>query len=296
MTAENHTTGTGVDDAHGLSFYLPSTADDYDDMYNGLLAATETWWDDFLRGGLDFGDAPDPPYPTLAAGDGARHALGGPYLGETVDAEAEACPSVDACGDDTSFTDDEDGVDFTTLFSIGHTARMEITASADCLLDGWLDTNADGDWADPGEHIFSSQPLVTGVNELTYDVPAGLTPVEGTVARFRASSTGALAPTGLAGDGEVEDYEVDVLRLVEGDANRDYRTSIIDAMFVAQYTVDIRQFTAAQMECADTNDDGRVSIIDAMHIAQYTIDPDGSANVLFEPLWIAEDDPLTDEP
>lgn len=296
VLAEDHTSGTGVDGSNGLSIYLPDTADDYDTAYNDLLTATGTWWDDFLRGGLDFGDAPDLPYPTTAAHDGARHALGGPRLGETVDAEAEACASEDSCGDDMQLTDDEDGVTFTTLFSIGHTAHLEVDASTPCLLDAWLDTNGDGDWSDPGEQVYSSQALTAGANEFTYDVPSGLDPTEGAAARFRVSSAGGLGTTGLAPDGEVEDYQVDIYRLMEGDTTRDYRTNIVDAMFVAQYTVGIRELDAAQMECADTNDDGVVNIVDAMHIAQYTVDPHGTGGVLFEPLWILEQDPLTDAP
>jgi hypothetical protein len=296
VIAEDHTSGTAVDGSNGLSIYLPDTADGYDDDYDGLLTATGTWWDDFLRGGLDFGDAPDPAYPTLAVNDGARHALGGPHLGEGVDAEAEACPSGDACGDDMQHTDDEDGITFTTLLSIGHTARMEVIASEECMLDAWFDVNGDGDWADDGEQVYTSQPLVAGSNELTYDVPAGLVPVEGSSARFRVSSAGGLTTTGLAPDGEVEDYSIDILRLVEGDATRDYRSNIVDAMYVAQYTVGIRELNAAQLECADTNDDGVVNIVDAMHIAQYTVDPAGTAGVLFKPLWISADDPLTDAP
>jgi photosystem II stability/assembly factor-like uncharacterized protein len=41
-------------------------------------------------GGLDFGDAPDPTYPTLLASDGARHTAGALYLGAGVDCEVDS--------------------------------------------------------------------------------------------------------------------------------------------------------------------------------------------------------------
>lgn len=74
--------------------------------------------------------------------------------------------------------------------------------------------------------------------------------------------------------------------LMEGDVTMDGTTNIVDAMFVAQYTVGLRELDEWQLTCADTTDDGHVNIVDAMHIAQYTVDPTGDGGVLFEPLWI----------
>ena len=73
--------------------------------------------------------------------------------------------------------------------------------------------------------------------------------------------------------------------LMEGDASMDGEANIIDAMFISQFTVGLRDLDTYQLSCADTNDDGQVNIIDAMHLAQYTIDPNGDAGILFEPLW-----------
>ena len=76
-----------------------------------------------------------------------------------------------------------------------------------------------------------------------------------------------------------------LLSLMEGDVNGDHSTNIIDAMYIAQYTVGVRSLDAIALMCADTNDDGSVNIVDAMHIAQFTVDPNGSGGVLFKPLW-----------
>jgi hypothetical protein len=83
-------------------------------------------------------------------------------------------------------------------------------------LDAWIDFNRDGDWNDPGEQIFTSLDLGTtnGGRELTFTIPqdAGANVVNGnSYARFRVSSGGGLNPTGVANDGEVEDYEVTIV-------------------------------------------------------------------------------------
>ena len=78
--------------------------------------------------------------------------------------------------------------------------------------------------------------------------------------------------------------------LKEGDSSMDGGMNIVDAMFVAQYTVGLREFDSYELACADTNDDGEVNIVDAMHIAQYTVDPSGAGGVLYMPLWDATSD------
>jgi len=158
---------------------------------------------------MDFGDAPDPTYPTLLANNGARHLLipNGIYLGNAVDQEVNGQPTVNADGDDLNGADDEDGVAFPAVMVPGTQATVTVTASAAGLLDAWIDFNDDGDWADAGEQIFVSQPLVAGPNSLTFTVGAG-TFTDQTYARFRFSTSGGLSYTGPADDGEVEDYTV----------------------------------------------------------------------------------------
>jgi len=170
---------------------------------------------------LDFGDAPDPTFPTRFASDGARHLIAdGVYLGACVDAEADSLATAGAGADDTTVGpatgtcavpgDDADGVGFTTQIRIGRTSTVDVTASAPCTLSAWIDFSADGDWNDAGENLFpGGTPLVTGVNDLTFTVPADA--VAGTTyARFRCATSGALATTGQASNGEVEDYQVTI--------------------------------------------------------------------------------------
>src|SRR6185369_7954576 len=159
----------------------------------------------------DFGDAPDPAYPTLLVNNGARHLIvPGFHLGTNVDAEIDGQPNSTATGDDIASTpDDEDGVTFTTPLSPGRLATVEVVASAAGKLDAWIDFNADGDWADADEQVFTNISLTLGTNTLTFTVPATAT-LGGTFARFRFSSAGNLSYTGDAADGEVEDYGVGI--------------------------------------------------------------------------------------
>jgi hypothetical protein len=157
----------------------------------------------------DFGDAPDPKYPTLLANNGACHVISPTvYLGSRVDGEFDGQPNALATGDDSNGVDDDDGVVFSPLV-VGETADIQVTASAQGYLNAWIDWNADGDWADVGEHVFTDQVLSAGVNRLTLAVPAKALVGE-TFARFRFSTVRGLRYDGLAADGEVEDYMVRV--------------------------------------------------------------------------------------
>lgn len=167
-----------------------------------------------FEGGWDLGDAPDPTYPTLLASNGARHpADSGLYLGAAIDSEADGQPNADATGDDTDPDgDDEDGVVFTSLLIPGELASVEVGASEAGVLSAWIDFNLDGDWDDAGEQIFADQALAAGTNPLGFTVPAGAEATPMTFARFRVSTAGGLSYDGEAGDGEVEDYQMEVVQ------------------------------------------------------------------------------------
>ncbi|MBN1998151.1 T9SS type A sorting domain-containing protein [candidate division KSB1 bacterium] len=164
----------------------------------------------------DYGDAPDPFYPTLAVNNGACHAIvPSMFLGTTVDSEPDGQPDPLAAGDDGNGSNDEDGVQFTTPIVHNTNAQVTVTASNSGILNAWLDFNNDGDWADAGEHIFFNTALVPGANNLAFFVPAAISHNVTTAVRFRFSSMRNLSYLGPAYDGEVEDYLVDVLTPVE---------------------------------------------------------------------------------
>jgi uncharacterized repeat protein (TIGR01451 family) len=198
----------------------------------GLAADGEV--EDYLVGviGTDFGDAP-PSYGTQGAG-AASHVVNPLVpltLGTCVDTEPDGQPNGSADGDDNtagtsrvgSCFDDEDGVTFLTPLAACQTAQLTVTASAAGKLDAWIDFNADGDFNDAGEQVFTSQTLAAGANPLSFNVPCAAAQAA-TYARFRLSSAGGLGPTGAAPDGEVEDYAVNIGNVDFGDAPDSYGT------------------------------------------------------------------------
>ena len=199
--------------------------------------------------GLDYGDLPD-SYGTLAGSDGARHAVQDPgndnapdtivdtvsepditypavWLGPIVDyapnAETDGYPSPDALGDDENRqngnrVDDEDGVSTNPVWyrnsATGGSFDVTVSTStgdcAGCQLGYWVDLNGDGDFADANE---ANQAPVTAGTQTVYVNTTGVTLPSGIYARFRlydANYSGAILPTGLVGNGEVEDYWFDI--------------------------------------------------------------------------------------
>ena len=188
----------------------------------------------FVSEGLDFGDAPEGievdgvlrSYPTRRLNDGARHQLvGGPVLGVEVDPEVVAAPSAHADGDGG----DEDGVvaiaSLVATSSVSTLGSFLVTASTDAKLDAWIDFDRNGEFDHPDEHLGGgiSLDLVAGKNIVAAAVPVG-SEVGATFARFRLSTAGGLLPTGVAQDGEVEDYRITIL---DGDAGAQATVSLI---------------------------------------------------------------------
>jgi len=161
---------------------------------------------------LDWGDAPDGPYPTLATSTGAYHVIGGPWLGDLSDApdpELDGQQDPNALGDDNNDgNDDEDGASIPTLVQ-GQPANITVEVNGLSGLGGgldvWIDYDGDGTWS-PAEHVFGAS-LPNGVHIISVTPPVGSV-VGQTFARFRISTAGGHSPTGGASDGEVEDHEI----------------------------------------------------------------------------------------
>ena len=173
---------------------------------------------------FDFGDLPDPPYPTLLASNGAQHfivpgyALVPPAI-TPIHGHPDGQPSVLADGDDLANVDDEDGINFMTVPLIpGQQAIIDVTNNMGMggvgYLEGWIDFNNDGSFAEAGDQVFFSQPLSpapVNFNSFFVNVPSTATPNINAYARFRFSSNPAgYGPAGPAQDGEVEDYIVPI--------------------------------------------------------------------------------------
>ncbi|MEI7900714.1 MAG: SdrD B-like domain-containing protein, partial [bacterium] len=169
----------------------------------------------------DFGDLPV-SYSTLLANDGAQNrvlAVPDLYLGATVTTEIDGKPSAAA-----SLDAGDDGVVSTGIWQNGaNGAVLKVTVGKGSgWLVGYVDFNRNGSFVDAGDMVFS-QAVVTnggngaGVYTLPVTVPAGAisaTNMTTLYARFRllpeAPAFPELAFSGLANDGETEDYRWDL--------------------------------------------------------------------------------------
>ena len=206
-----------------LQFIIDYTGGDGNDVVLTARATRE----------LDFGDAPS-SYGTMLDEDGARHFAIGPTLGTGRDSEPDGIASIFADGDDiadanvqingtAAAANDEDGVTQTSL-SDGATSmtiyagqenvfsiQVANAVSGAATLDAWIDWNANGTF-DFDERIAARQAVVNGINTFTFRTPTeDLVSLGTTYARFRISTAGTPDPTGLAEDGEVEDYTINVV-------------------------------------------------------------------------------------
>ena len=165
---------------------------------------------------LDFGDAPDSPYPTLLASDGARHVVvPGIYLGALIDAEADGQPDATATGDDLANLKDEDGVTFLNGWVAGQVATVQVVASVSGIVSAWVDFDANGSWGDFGENVLAGMPVVAGTNVMVVNVPTSSNSIS-TFARFRYTTLPvAMTYTGLVANGEVEDYALAIQQAEE---------------------------------------------------------------------------------
>ena len=199
----------------------------------------------------DLGDLPEGngfSYPTTRANNGAEHVIPPlalqdqiPYmfLGASVDPDDDGQPATMADGDDLlDGEDDEDGVRLLTPLVPGYEACLEITVTMPELpintigyLQGWIDFDGNGG-LEADEQIITNRAyqfsdLTNGQPaEVCFNVPSDAIYYEGGLAyaRFRLSATQDLPVSGLALDGEVEDYQFELLKVgntVWADDNED---------------------------------------------------------------------------
>jgi hypothetical protein len=176
--------------------------------------------------GWDFGDAAA-TFPVTLSADGARHRTASQlWLGGAPDDETNGIPGATATGDDSLGADDEDGVVFPGAWLVGGTGVVQVTASTNGWLNAWIDFDASGTWTG-SEQVVTDSALTAGGQTLEIPIPPNA--AQGAVAaRFRFSSQAALAATGPAPDGEVEDHLVVVLGGTEdyGDAPTNYPVTL----------------------------------------------------------------------
>ena len=185
-------------------------------------------------------------------------------LGALIDTEGTATTNPTATGDDTTGTDDEDALTFTSM-TAGQPVTISVpvtnlTGSA-AFLNAWMDFNNDGDLLDSGEQIVTNVTVANGTNNgtlsLDFNVPTNaVTAATNIGARFRLTTASAPGPTGAGGVGEVEDYAVVILAPITdfGDWDRGISVSnTANSRLRLGATVDAEY--AATMNATATGDD-----------------------------------------
>ncbi len=159
---------------------------------------------------VDGSDAPD-GVNTASYGSPIHTVTADIQLGASVDIDFSSIGNATATGDGT----DDDGVTVPELIpgtSITTWVTVNQVAANDGYLQGWIDWNGDGDFADANEQIATDLRYATGTSgviNMPITVPANAT-TRDTFARFRWSTTAGLDSTSAATDGEVEDYLVTI--------------------------------------------------------------------------------------
>ncbi len=152
---------------------------------------------------------------------------------------------------------------------------IPITVVGTGLLDAWIDFNGNGVFTDPLEHVFDGVLVSEGVNLLQVVTPS--TAVVGlTQSRFRISTFGSESFDGIAIDGEVEDY---VLQIFDIDV-----PDIFDDPYMVDEDTSLVVDTAA--DSLFFNDDKLPPAVDFVDL-QYSIvgqtipDPDDPTGVVY---------------
>jgi hypothetical protein len=168
---------------------------------------------------IDMGDLPASYGITSLSDDGARHIVpleGAIYLGSAPpDTERNGQESANVDGDDNDGNDDEDGVAATpsVTWSAGpNGGSLDVTVggcSGTCYFSAWIDWGNDDSLSQDGDRVLTAYPVSNGTQTIAFDIPAGATLDVEYYARYRlfaSNSWLATSPTGMATNGEVEDY------------------------------------------------------------------------------------------
>ncbi len=159
------------------------------------------------------GDRSDAPLTGTSYGEATHTTVDGFSLGATLDADIASIANADASGDGA----DDDGITLPALTQVQTSTITATVAGAGGYLQGWIDFNGDGDFADAGEQVATNLQdggaldtnATAGTVAFTVNVPATAVTTQ-TFARFRWASTAGLDSTAAANDGEVEDYALTI--------------------------------------------------------------------------------------
>ena len=241
-----------------------------------------------VNAAIDYGDAPD-SYGTLVSNSGASHTVNDSlYLGTvSPDGDAGNLTNASATADDNNNVNDENGVaNFGTLDTANSTYSVTVDYSnatvTDATLVGWIDFNGDGDFdsATEASNIATAGTASTS-QVLTWTIPGDVQSGT-TYARFRinegTSSLTSSSFSGALGDGEVEDYQINIEGGSDyGDAPASYDTGtaashgIVDGLTIGSIvdseTVAASGSAATGDDLDNLNDDDGVTFVDGKVIS-----------------------------
>lgn len=139
-------------------------------------------------------------------------------IGALTDAEPAAVTNGSGTGDDAADLDDEDGVTIPAYINAGFPSSVVVnvtnTSGSSAFLNVWIDFNGNGSLGDSGEQVASNTLIASGSSNsnrtINFTVPAaaklGMIGV-----RARLTSVSSPGPTGVDGNGEVEDTVTNVI-------------------------------------------------------------------------------------
>ena len=139
-------------------------------------------------------------------------------IGATTDKESTATTNVTATGDDTTGSDDEDGVTLPASVQQGATGSMTVnvtnTTGSTAYLNVWIDWNDNGNITSAGSQVATNVTVASGTSNsnrvVNFTAPA--TAVLGTVGvRVRLTSSSSPGTDGADGNGEVEDHMLTIV-------------------------------------------------------------------------------------
>jgi len=171
--------------------------------------------------GIDFGDLPTSYTLTNFSDDGARHCIGGPYLGTTPTADGDGKEDPDALGDtDEGVTRQPSANGASTnggwtdgLVSNGDGGRVDVivggsSGTVDAFIDFGSGTLTATPLLDCSTGTALTMPLSVGTQQTCFNIPDNTfsAPIQPIRMRLRISTLGTPNATSLATDGEVEDY------------------------------------------------------------------------------------------
>lgn len=159
----------------------------------------------------DYGDYS--PFPSASS-----QVVPGLQIGATIDSEAAMTANVTATGDDVTGIEDEDGVTFPATVTAGtsgsFTVNVTNTSGATAYLNAWIDWDGDGVLGEAGEQAASNTTIATGTSNsnrtVNFTAPSSISAGFKGV-RVRLTSVASPSFDGADGNGEVEDYTLEVV-------------------------------------------------------------------------------------